>query len=127
MGKVLIVGPTNAVSRILATDLKGVNLVILEAEDDGVAIPAAGPFRVDIADFDPPILTVTPGSPDNSRPTNVKPNGSMLAGDVKITVTDTSDPDLVGTVILTVALPSGTQPPPPTNENTQLATFLVPA
>jgi hypothetical protein len=81
--------------QIFSNDLVGLNLVLAETSK-GVAIPlSAGPFTVAVQD-PANTVTVTPGSADQTTPTNFKANGTGNVGTVTVVVTDTSvTPNLV--------------------------------
>jgi hypothetical protein len=75
--------------QIVSNDAKGLNPVLAESAK-GVQVPLSkGPFTVDVQDPGNTI-TVTPGSPDQTTPTNFKPNGTGNVGTVTVVVTDTS-------------------------------------
>jgi len=75
--------------QINSDDLKGLNLVLAETAA-GAAVPLSkGPFTVAVTDPNNTV-TVTPGSADQTTPTNFKPNGSGAVGTVSVVVTDTS-------------------------------------
>jgi hypothetical protein len=84
------------VMQILSNDTKGLNLVLAETAA-GVAVPLSkGPFTLAVTDpgVDPNgqngIITVTPGSADQTTPTNFKPSGNGKTGTITVVVTDTS-------------------------------------
>lgn len=85
--------------QIFSNDTKGLNAALAETEK-GVAIPLSkGPFTFNIQD-PANTVTVTPGSPDQTTPTNFKPNGTGNVGTVTFTVTDTSvTPPLVSNMV----------------------------
>lgn len=73
--------------QIFSNDPKGLNLVLAESAK-GAAVPlSAGPFTVAVTDPNNTV-TVTPGSADQTSPTNFKPNGSGAVGTVTVVVTD---------------------------------------
>ncbi len=75
--------------QIFSNDPKGLNLVLAETAA-GVAVPLSkGPFTLTITD-PANTVAVTPGSADQTTPTNFKPNGSGAVGTVTVVVTDTS-------------------------------------
>ena len=81
--------------QINSNDTKGLNLVLAESAK-GQPVPLSkGPFTVAVQDPNNTV-TVTPGSADQTTPTNFKPNGSGATGTVTATVTDTAQtPPLV--------------------------------
>jgi hypothetical protein len=81
--------------QIVSNDPKGLNLVLAETAK-GAAVPLSkGPFTLVVTDPGNTV-TVTPGSPDQTTPTNFKPNGTGAVGTVTVVVTDTSQtPPLV--------------------------------
>ncbi len=81
--------------QIVSNDAKGLNLVLAESAK-GVAVPLSkGPFTVAVTDPNNTVL-VTPGSADQTTPTNFKPNGTGAVGTVSVVVTDQSQtPPLV--------------------------------
>jgi hypothetical protein len=83
------------VMQIFSNDAKGLNLVLAETAK-GVPVPLSkGPFTLQVTDPGNTI-TVTPGTPDQTTPTNFKPNGTGAVGTVTVVVTDTSfNPPLV--------------------------------
>jgi hypothetical protein len=98
------------VMQIVSNDTKGLNLVLAETAK-GVAVPLSkGPFTLAITDPNNTVL-VTPGSADQTTPTNFKPNGTGAVGTVSVVVTDTSvTPNLVSApatfdVVTPVAVP----------------------
>jgi len=81
--------------QIFSNDAKGLNLVLAESAKGQPFPLTAGPFTVDVQDPGNTV-TVTPGSADQTTPTNFKPNGSGAVGTVTVVVTDTSQtPPLV--------------------------------
>jgi hypothetical protein len=99
--------PANAVNQLLSNDAVGINLALAESAA-GVAVPLSkGPFAVAVQD-PANTVTVTPGSADQTTPTNFKANGSGATGVVTVTVTDQSN-GLVGVASFNVLAP----PPPP--------------
>jgi hypothetical protein len=108
--------------QIFSNDPKGLNLTIQEVlAATGQIFPSAGPFDVVVTD-PASTVTVTPGSADNTTPTNFKPNGSGAIGTVTVKVTDQSN-NLVGTGSFDVVAPVT---PPPTVPDT-LQVGFVPA
>jgi len=106
---------------LLSNDTKGLNLTIQEVlQASGQVFPSSGPFAVDTTDPGGTI-TVTPGSPDNSTPTNFKPNGTGAVGTVTVKVTDKSN-GLVGSGSFDVVAP-----PAPTPKADTLVVGFVPA
>ncbi len=98
-----------------SNDPKGLNLVLAESAK-GAAIPlSAGPFTLAIQD-PANTVTVTPGSADQTTPTNFKPNGTGNVGTVTVVVTDTSvTPNLVSApASFDVVAPVVTPPVPDT-------------
>lgn len=94
--------------QILSTDTKGLNLAIAETlAATGEVFPSAGPFQVDVTD-PAGAVTVTPGSADQTTPTNFKASGTNAVGTVTVKVTDTSN-NLVGSGSFDVVAPA---PPP---------------
>lgn len=107
--------------QIQSNDTKGLNLTIEEIlQATGQVFPSSGPFAVDTTDPGNTI-TVTAGSPDNTTPTNFKPNGSGAVGTVTVKVTDKSN-GLVGSGSFDVVAPA---PPPPKADT--LVVGFVPA
>jgi hypothetical protein len=101
--------------QLLSNDTKGLNLVLAETAK-GVAVPLSkGPFTLDVQD-PANTITVTPGSADQTTPTNFKPNGSGAVGTVTVVVTDTSQtPPLVSApASFDVVAPVVTPPVPDT-------------
>lgn len=81
--------------QINSNDTKGLNLVLAESAKAQPVPLSKGPFTVDVQDPNNTV-TVTPGSADQTTPTNFKPNGSGATGTVTVTVTDTAQtPPLV--------------------------------
>jgi hypothetical protein len=96
--------------QIQSNDAKGLDLVLAESAK-GAAVPLSkGPFTVAVQDPGNTVQ-VTPGSADQTTPTNFKPNGSGAVGTVTVVVTDTSQtPPLVSApasfdVVAPVAVP----------------------
>jgi hypothetical protein len=101
---VSFIGEDKLTMQIFSNDPKGLNLTIQEIlAATGQVFPSVGPFTVAVADPGKTI-TVTAGSPDNTTPTNFKPNGTAAVGTVTVTVTDTSN-NLVGTGSFDVVAP----------------------
>lgn len=107
--------------QLLITDTtKGLNLTIAEIlAATGQVFPSSGPFQVDVtdptadADGSNSGIVVTPGSPDQTTPTNFKASGNNRTGTITVKVTDVGTgpgAGLVGTGSFDVA---GTPPPPP--------------
>jgi len=97
--------------QIVSNDAKGLNLVLAESAK-GAPLPLSkGPFTVDVTDPNNTV-TVTPGSPDQTTPTNFKPNGTGAVGTVSVVVTDTSlTPPLVSApATFDVVAPAATVP-----------------
>lgn len=108
------------VAQLLSNDTVGINLLLAESAK-GAGVPlSAGPFQ--IAVLDPAnTVTVTPGSADQTTPTNFKANGTGNTGEVAVTVTDTSQtPPLAGTGSFAVVAPA---PPPPPAPDTLTVQF----
>ena len=109
--------------QIFSDDTKGLNLTIQETvAATGAVIKSAGPFAVDVTDLGGSI-SVTPGSPDQTTPTNFKPNGSGKTGTVTIHVTDQAN-GLNASISFDVVAPP--PPPPPVKADT-MTLGLVPA
>jgi hypothetical protein len=107
--------------KIFSNDPKGLNLTLQEIlQASGQQFPLTkGPFQVDVTDPSG-VITVTPGSADQSTPTNFKPNGTAAVGTVTAKVTDTSN-GLVGSGSFDVVAPA---PPPPPGPDTLVVGFV---
>ena len=109
--------------QIFSNDLKGLNLVLAESLAGSVLPLSKGPFTLVVTDPNNTVL-VTPGSADQTTPTNFKPNGSGAVGTVTVVVTDTSvTPPLVSApASFDVIAPA--PPPPPPVPDTLIASFV---
>lgn len=108
------------VNQLVATDQVGINLLLAELLK-GASLPlSAGPFTVAVADPQNTGVVVTPGSADQTTPTNFKGTAAGLAlGEVTVTVTDTSQtPPLVG--VGSFAVVAAAPPPPPVPDTLQV-------
>jgi hypothetical protein len=112
--------PSNAVTQLLSNDTKGINLALVESAAGVEVALSKGPFAVDVQD-PAGAISYTPGSDDQSTPSNFKANGSGNTGTVTVTVTDTSN-GLKGTASFDVVAPA---PPPPAAD--KLDVFFTPA
>jgi hypothetical protein len=99
------------ITQILNNDPKGAFVQVVETNADGSAFASAGPFAIKVDDPNN-LVTVQPGSPDNTTPTRIVGNGSGV-GSVDVTVTDTSN-NAVGKATLQVVAPAPPPPPVPT-------------
>jgi hypothetical protein len=108
------------VAQLLATDTVGINLLLTEMTKGVIDPLSAGPFEVAVADPQNTGVVVTPGSADQTTPTNFKGTAAGLtAGEVTVTVTDTSqNPPLVG--VGTFAVIAAPPPPPPGPDTLQV-------
>ena len=104
---------------IFTTSLTGLLLALAESSKGNPVPLSAGPFTVAVSDPSNTV-NVTPGSADQTTPTQFVPNGTGNTGTVTVTVTDTSQtPPLVGTGSFQVVAP--TAPPVP---DTLTVTFV---
>ena len=73
----------------MLTSDKGLLLALVELrQSDGKVFPlSSGPFQVDVQDPSNTV-TVTPGSADQTTPTQFVPNGTNAVGTVTVKVTD---------------------------------------
>jgi hypothetical protein len=115
--------------QLLTTDPKGLNLTIEEIVTlTNQIIPSAGPYQVDVTDPTADAngqnvaIVVTPGTPDQTTPTNFKPSGNGKVGTITIKVTDTSN-QLTDSISFDVVAP----PPPPPAKADKMVLGLVPA
>jgi hypothetical protein len=118
-------------TQLLTTDTKGLNLTIEEiVSATNAIIPSAGPFQVDVTDpaadatGQNGAITVTPGSKDQTTPTNFKPSGNGKTATITIKVTDVSN-SLTDSITFDVVAPSPPPPPPPKAD--KMIIGLVPA
>jgi hypothetical protein len=96
--------------RSISTGVETVKYAVLVETDEA---------EVDVTDPSG-VITVTPGSADQSTPTNFKPNGTAAVGTVTAKVTDTSN-GLVGSGSFDVVAPA---PPPPPGPDTLVVGFV---
>lgn len=108
-----IQAPAGAVTSVPQNVAAVLDIVFLEADDNGAVLPGVGPFTTQVDD---PAGAVTV-SPDQK---SLSVSGTGPAGDVTVTITDTGN-NLVGKAVLSV---TSVTPPPPTP--TQAAVFFVP-
>jgi len=108
--------------QINSNDLKGLNLALAESAKGQPFPLTAGPFTLDVQDPNNTVI-VTPGSADQTTPTNFKPNGTGAVGTVTVVVTDNSQtPPLVSApASFDVVAPVV---PPPTVPDTLIASFV---
>jgi hypothetical protein len=109
----LIQAPAGAVSSVPQNVAVVLDIVFLEADDNGNVLPGVGPFTTQVDD---PAGAVTVSADQKS----LSISGSGPAGDVTVTITDTGN-NLVGKAVLSV---TPVTPPPPSP--TQAAVFFVP-
>lgn len=108
-----IQAPAGAVTSVPQNVAAVLDIVFLEADDNGNVLPGVGPFT---AQVDDPAGAVTV-LPDQK---SLSVSGTGPAGDVTVTITDTGN-NLVGKAVLSV---TAVTPPPP--KPTQAAVFFVP-
>jgi len=109
-----IQAPAGAVTSVPQNVAVVLDIVFLEADDNGNILPGKGPFTTQVDD---PSGAVSVSADQRS----LSVSGSGPAGDVTVTITDTGN-TLVGKAVLSVT--AITPPPPPAP--TQAAVFFVP-
>jgi hypothetical protein len=99
------------ITSIFSNDTKlGAFVAIAETDAAGNAVASSGPFAIAVDDPSS-LVTVTPGSADNSTPTRITANGNGGVGSVTVTVTDQSN-TAVGKASLAIVAPPPPPPPP---------------